>query len=200
MFNLGHNPRTILVTSGRPLEGKTTTAISLAITIAQTGATVALVDCDLRRPQLHTHFGLRRTKGVSEYVYHRASIEDVLQPYASQPSLSIIASGSAPSNPADCLHSSATRELIDSLRERFDYVIIDSPPTMGFADSTILSTTVDAVLLVIHAKRNSRFVVRRMADRLSAAGATICGVVLNNVKPEEYDYYYSRYYYEDNAA
>ena len=200
MFNLGHNPRTILVTSGRPLEGKTTTAISLAITIAQTGATVVLVDCDLRRPQLHNHLGLRRTKGVSEYVYHRASIDDVLQSYPSQPSLSIVASGSAPSNPADCLQSSATGDLIDSLRERFDYVIIDSPPAMGFADATILSTTVDAVLIVIHVKRNSRFVVRKMADRLSAAGATICGVVLNNVKPEEYDYYYSRYYYEDSAA
>jgi receptor protein-tyrosine kinase len=199
IFNLGLNPHTILITSGRPLEGKTTTAISLAITIAQTGATVALVDCDLRRPQLHNHLGLNNTKGFSEYVYDGASIDDVLQSYPSQPSLSIVVSGKAPSNPADCLQSNAARELIDSLRERFEYVIVDSPPAMGFADATILSTIVDAVLIVIHVKRNSRFVIRKTNDRLSAAGATVCGVVLNNIIQEEH-VYYSRYYQRENAA
>lgn len=200
LFNSsGRMPKSILVTSGRPLEGKTTTAINMAITFAQTGADVLLIDCDLRRPRVHLHFDLPNTEGFTDYVFGETDLEGLLHPYKEQPNLKLMMAGSLPPNPADFLGSNETRRLIEALKETFTYVIIDSPPASSFADAAILSTLVDGVVIVVHGQRSSRVVVRKVKERLLEVGARIYGVVLNCVDLEG-DEYYSGYYYTNYYA
>ena len=133
LFNRGIAPKSILVTSGRPLEGKTTTAVSMAITFAQAGAEVLLIDCDLRRPRIHSYFGLPNSNGFTDYVNGQADFEAVVHSYAEHPNLKVMTGGLIPRNPADFLGSSETRQLIEALKARFEYIIVDSPPASAFA-------------------------------------------------------------------
>jgi capsular exopolysaccharide synthesis family protein len=190
-------PRTILVTSGSPLEGKTTTAVNVAITFAQSGADVLLIDCDLRRPRVHRHFDLENSKGVTTFLSGRQDINSLMVSHEGYPRLKIITAGPMPANPADFLGSSDMRVLLKVLSERFDHVIIDSPPMISFADTSIISTLVDEVVLVVHSKRSSRAMVKRAKERLEAVGASVCGVVLNHAVAATDDYYYNHYETDD---
>jgi capsular exopolysaccharide synthesis family protein len=189
----GTMPRKILVTSGSPFEGKTTTAINTAVTFAQNGADVLLIDCDLRRPQVHNHFDLSNEEGVTSYLSGVRELESLIQTSAVSPNLKLLTAGPSTANPADFLGSPGMRNLISTAAERFDYVIIDSSPASSFADASIISTLVDGVVLVVHSQRSSRVIVRRVKDRLQAVGASIYGVVLNQVDVRS-DEYYSTYY------
>ncbi|HMH44583.1 MAG TPA: polysaccharide biosynthesis tyrosine autokinase [Pyrinomonadaceae bacterium] len=196
LSSAGTAPRTILVTSSQPSEGKTTTAINTAFTLAQTGAAVLIVDCDLRRPRLHAHFNISNARGLTNCLSGEASeIDSVIQSYAPLPNLKLLPSGPMPPNPAELLGSEEMRNLLISLREKFTHVIVDSPPAISFTDASILSTFVDGVILVVHGGRSSRAVVRRAKQQLLDIGAHIFGVVLNNVKIDKtQDYYYGGYY------
>ena len=196
LSSAGTAPRTILVTSSQPSEGKTTTAINTAFILAQTGAEVLIIDCDLRRPRLHAHFNISNARGLTNCLSGEASeIESVIQSYAALPNLKLLPSGPMPPNPAELLGSEEMRNLLLSLREKFTHVIVDSPPAISFTDASILSTFVDGVILVVHGGRSSRAVVRRAKQQLLDIGANIFGVVLNNVKIEKtQDYYYGGYY------
>ncbi|MEJ7708840.1 MAG: polysaccharide biosynthesis tyrosine autokinase [Pyrinomonadaceae bacterium] len=181
-------------TSSQPSEGKTTTAVNTAVMLAQTGASVLLVDCDLRRPRLHFHFNLLNKRGVSNFLSGDADIDSMFQPYEALPNLKVLVSGPVPPNPAELLGSDEMRRLMLQLNERFTHVVIDSPPAISFTDASILSTMVDGVVLVVHGGRSSRAVVRRAKQRLLDVGANIYGVVLNNVKADASEYYYGGYY------
>jgi succinoglycan biosynthesis transport protein ExoP len=194
LSSAGQPPRTILVTSSQPSEGKTTTAINTAFMLAQTGAEVLIIDCDLRRPRLHAQFEVPNSKGLTTWLSGEKDIDNLLQTYAKTPNLKILTSGPVPPNPAELLGSEEMRRLLSLLGERFSHIIIDSPPAISFTDASILSTMVDGVMLVVHAGRSSRAVVRRAKQQLLDVGAHIFGVVLNNVKFESQDYYYSGYY------
>ena len=187
------SPRTILVTSGSPFEGKTTTAINTAITFAQSGARVLLIDCDLRRPQVHSHFNLPNFEGLINYLSGEIDLEALILTHQAYPNLKLITAGPTTSNPADLLGSPEMRVLIEGLAENFDHIIIDSSPASSFADASIISTLVDGVVLVVHSQRSSGRVVRRVKERLQAMGADIYGVVLNHVDLAT-DEYYSGYY------
>ena len=187
-------PKTILVTSSQPSEGKTTTAINTAFMLAQTGAEVLIIDCDLRRPRLHTQFEVANSKGLTTWLSGEKDLDNLLQSYPKTPNLKILTSGPVPPNPAELLGSEEMRRLLSLLSERFAHIIIDSPPAISFTDASILSTMVDGVMLVVHGGRSSRAVVRRAKQQLLDVGAHIFGVVLNNVKVESQDYYYSGYY------
>jgi len=198
----GQPPKTILVTSSQPSEGKTTTAVNIATMLAQTGAEVLLIDCDLRRPRIHAHFGVSNARGVTNYLSGDTEIAGLVQTYDKLPNLKIIPSGPVPPNAAELLGSDEMRKFLYALSEEFTHVVIDSPPAISFTDASILSTMVDGVMLVVHGGRSSRAVVRRAKQQLQDVGAHLFGIVLNNVKLEGsnlYDYgaYYTAGYYED---
>jgi succinoglycan biosynthesis transport protein ExoP len=165
--------------------------------LAQTGAEVVIIDCDLRRPRLHAHFGISNARGVTNYLSGESNIDDLLQSYDKLPNLKLLPSGPVPPNPAELLGSDEMRKLLAHLGERgrFAHIVIDSPPAISFTDASILSTLVDGVMLVVHGGRSSRAVVRRAKQQLMDVGAHIFGVVLNNVKLESQDYYYYAGYY-----
>ncbi|MCO6509203.1 MAG: polysaccharide biosynthesis tyrosine autokinase [Aridibacter famidurans] len=203
----GKPPETILVTSSQPSEGKTTTAINTAITLAQSGADVVIIDCDLRRPRLHSLFDLENTHGLTNYLSGEKNTENLLKPFPDLPNLKVITSGPIPPNPAELLSSNEMKHLLQFLKGRFQHVVIDSPPAISFTDAAIIATLVDGVVLVAMAGKSSIHLMRRFKHRLLNMGARVYGVVLNGIKPNsvEYSYYgygydYSRYYREDETT
>ncbi len=199
LSSAGQPPRSVLVTSSQPSEGKTTTAVNTAMMLAQTGVEVLLLDCDLRRPRIHSHFGLSNSRGLTNYLAGEASLDELMSPADKMPNLKIMPSGHVPPNPAELLGSDEMRRLLQDLSTRFVHIIIDSPPAISFTDAAILSTLVDGVMLVVHGGRSSRNIVRRARQQLLDVGAHIYGIVLNNVKLESSDYnyyvgYYANYY------
>ena len=192
----GQPPKRILITSGQPGEGKTTTVINTAISLAQLGAKVLVIDCDLRRPTTHKVLGVDHLQGLSTYLSRDIDIDEVIQKLQIA-NLSLLPCGPIPPNPAELIASDRMKALLDLLSERYDHILIDSPPLINVTDPVILSTMVDGVILVVHGGKSTRDVVRRARQELSSVGAKIFGVVLNNVdlKREGYDnYYYYRYY------
>jgi capsular exopolysaccharide synthesis family protein len=193
----GHAPKSLLVTSSAPAEGKTTTAVNTALSLAQTGANVLVIDADMRRPRLHTIFELSNTRGLSTVLSNDMSEAEVLSLIYQHEGtgLNILTSGAIPPNPAELLGSEQMRRLIRALEGTFTHVIIDTPPVGSFTDGVLASTLVDGVLLVVHSGKTSRGVVRRTRQLLQDVGAKVFGVILNNVNLREHDYYYYRGYY-----
>jgi capsular exopolysaccharide synthesis family protein len=198
----GKPPQTILVTSSQPAEGKTTTAINTAITLAQSGADVVVIDCDLRRPRLHTHFDMPNSSGLTNYLSGEKNPDLLMKPYPGLPKLKVITSGPIPPNPAELLSSNEMKNLLQFLKGNFKHVIIDSPPAISFTDAAILATLVDGVVLVAMAGKSSIHLIRRFKQRLANIGARIYGVVLNGIKSDsvEYGYYGYGYTYNYYAA
>jgi succinoglycan biosynthesis transport protein ExoP len=190
--------RTLLITSGLPGEGKTTTAANLAFSLAKTGVNVLLIDGDLRRPQLHTLFQLDNRRGLSTVLSSGAHAPEVLGLIKQhQPSgLHVFTSGPPTASAAELLGSAQMRQLLVFLQTIFTYIIIDSPPVASFTDGVVLSSMTDGVLFVVRYGKTSRAVSRRSRQVLHEAGARIIGVVLNNVNPRAGDdHYYDQYYY-----
>lgn len=192
----GKPPQSILVTSSQPSEGKTTTAINTAVTLAQSDADVIIVDCDLRRPRLHSYFDLENTQGLTNYLSGERNTENLIKTCKDLKRLKVITSGPIPPNPAELLSSNEMKNLLQFLRGRYKHIIIDSPPAISFTDAAILSTQVDGVVLVAMAGKSSIHLMRRFKQRLGNLGARIYGVVLNGIKSGsiEYEYYGSGYY------
>jgi succinoglycan biosynthesis transport protein ExoP len=198
----GKPPQSILVTSSQPSEGKTTTAVNTAITLAQSDADVVIIDCDLRRPRLHNYFDLENTKGLTNYLSGERNTDNLIKQCRDLPRLKVITSGPIPPNPTELLSSNEMRNLLQFLRGRYKHVVIDSPPAISFTDAAILSTQVDGVILVAMANKSSIHLMRRFKQRLGTIGARIYGVVLNGIKSGsmEYDYYGTGYYDYYKAA
>jgi capsular exopolysaccharide synthesis family protein len=192
----GKPPQTILVTSSQPAEGKTTTAINTAITLAQADADVVVIDCDLRRPRVHNYFGMDNSQGLTNYLSGERDTDNLIKTYSDLPRLKVITSGPIPPNPAELLSSNEMKNLLQFLSGRYRHVIIDSPPAISFTDAAILSTLVDGVVLVAMANKSSIHLMRRFKQRLGGIGARIYGVVLNGIRSGsvEYEYYGAGYY------
>lgn len=190
-------PKTMLVTSAHPGEGKSTTAINTAISLAQLGASVLLIDCDLRKPTAHKIFGLSNTLGVSTYLSSKADLTSLVQK-TDVPNLWLLPSGAIPPNPAELVSSLKMRKMLQALAGIYDHIIVDSPPTMHVTDPVILSTMVDGTIIVVHGGKSTRDSVKRVRTEIANVGSRIFGVVLNNVdiRKDGYDYYYYRYYSE----
>jgi capsular exopolysaccharide synthesis family protein len=194
----GRAPRSLLVTSSLPSEGKTTTAVNTAISLAQTGANVVLVDADMRRPRLRSIFGLSDRAGLSSILSREITEAEMLAMVSKDEvtGLSVLTSGPVPPNPAELLGSDQMRRLMSVLQTEFTHIVVDSPPISSFTDGVLISSMVDGVLLVVHGGKSSRHVVRRSRQLLQDVGAKIFGVVLNKVNPhsQDYYYYYKHYY------
>ncbi len=198
----GHAPKSLLITSSLPSEGKTTTATNTAISLAQTGAKVLIIDADMRRPRLHQVFNITNGEGLSTLLSSELS-EDLIPKVVKQDAgskLFLLTSGPIPPNPAELIGSEQMSVLLRMLSKQFTHVVIDSPPIASFTDGVLIASMVDGVILVVHAGKSSRQVVRRSRQLLNDIGAKIFGVVLNNVNLRSSDnsYYYQSYYHRDN--
>ena len=193
----GRAPRSLLVTSSLPGEGKTTTAVNTAISLAQTGASVVIIDADMRRPRLRSIFALSDRAGLSSILSSDLSEADILELVEKDKvtGLHLLTSGPIPPNPAELLGSDQMRRLIATLQSNFNHVVVDSPPVSSFTDGVLISSMVDGVLLVVHGGKSSRHIVRRSRQLLQDVGAKIFGVVLNNISLQSHDYYYYQRYY-----
>lgn len=196
LFSLAdQEPKTLQVTSAGPGEGKTLTAINLAVTMAQNGSRTVIIDCDLRRPMVHKTMGLHRQRGVSNILANpKEEIESLVQE-TGIPNLWVVPSGPIPPNPSELLGGKRMQELLDRLGPMFDKIIVDTPPVTAVTDATLIASKVEGVVMVVRAFSTSRDVVRTGLDALRKINAKILGVVLNGVKLEKEGYYYYQYYY-----
>src|SRR5271157_4554545 len=208
LSNLGAPPKVIMVTSARPQEGKTTTSINAAIVLAQKGVRVLLVDADLRRPSVHKTLGMGPRSGLSNVLTGSATVQQTITTSPILPNLFIMPSGTPPPNPAELLASSNMRDLIAELRQQFDHIVIDTPPTLSVTDAVVLSPRADATILVIRSGQTTKQALRRARDILMQVNAHVAGVLLNAVdltSPDYYYYYeyqgkYGQYYQEEYPA
>ncbi len=187
-------PKMLLITSALPSEGKTSTAINLGATLASLGSRVVVVDCDMRRPSCHRAAGVPNRPGFVQCLAGRVELRDALLPVPGVNNLFAIPCGPIPPNPAELLSSPFAAELLHRLRTEFDYVLVDSPPVMNVADSRILATITDAVVLVVRAHATPFDAARRARSLLYGAGARILGVALNDLDLRKDGYAYSSYY------
>jgi len=194
----GRAPKTLLVTSSVPAEGKTTTAVNTATVLAQTGAKVLIIDADMRRPRLHQVFGLPNEGCLSAILSSEIEEADILSRINQykDSNIYLLSSGAIPPNPAELLGSSQMRRLLDIVSKTFTHIVIDSPPIASFTDGVLIASLVDGVILVVHGGKTSRQVVRRSRQTLNDIGAKIIGVVLNRAELTTHDYYNYRYKYE----
>ena len=187
-------PKMILITSALPGEGKTTITVNLGVTLASLGSKVLILDCDMRRPACHRSTGVENKPGFVQCLTGHVELAEAVLAVPGVANLSVIPCGPIPPNPAEVLSSPLAGELLRRLRTEFEYVLVDSPPLLSVADSRILSTLTDAVVLVARAYETPYNVVRRARSLLYGAGARILGVALNDVDLRRDGYAYNYYY------
>lgn len=196
--------RKICITSGMPGEGKSITSLNVAISFAESGQRVLLIDADLRRPTLARLLIENGTPGLSNLLAGMCKPEDAIHPER-YPNLDIIFSGMVPPNPSELLGSSRMEKLLDSLAPRYDYIFIDTPPVNVVTDACVISAKLDGTLIVARRNRSDRDTVSRCVNQMKIAGGKILGFVLNGADLEgrsKYSkhgynaYRYDRYYYE----
>jgi capsular exopolysaccharide synthesis family protein len=202
LSNSGGPLRTVLITASMPSEGKTTTAINTALSLARVGVKVLLIDADSRNPSVHGALGFDNDEGLSTILSSaKHEAEALLYTMIKRHDTSglfVLTSGPPDPNFTELLGSERMRRLMATIRANFNYVIIDSPPLVQFADGALIAQMVDGVLLVVNSGKTSREAVRLSRQMLQDVGASIVGVVLNNVKVHPYDYsYYEQYYSPD---
>ncbi|MFT4108325.1 polysaccharide biosynthesis tyrosine autokinase [Propionicimonas sp.] len=187
------NASSILITSSVPNEGKSLTAVNLALSLVETGEKVVLVDADMRKPRLSRYLDLASEVGLSNLLAGQAELDQVIQPWGEQ-GLACIASGSVPPNPAELLGSKRMSDLIQELKGRFDRIVIDAPPILPVADAIVVSREVDGVVVVVRAHKTPRNEVSHAAASLTTVGATVVGAVLNMRKVSRFDREYGSNY------
>ncbi len=196
--DVANQPRSIVITSSLPGEGKTTTAANLALTLAAGGSRVCVVEGDLRRPRLLEYFGFEGAVGLTDLLIGRGDLDDVLQQFGSS-SMWILGSGEIPPNPSELLGSSMMSDVLRSLESRFDYVLVDAPPLLPVTDAAVLSTLVGGALVVIGAGVVTKDQVRRAFEALDAVQGNTLGVVLNRLPRDEVGGYGYAYDYSSES-
>jgi len=193
----GHPPQVILVSSALPREGKTTAASNLAVTLAQLGDKTLILDADLRKPGVTRLLSLESDKhtGLSSYLAGVSTLDLVIIPHPAIPNLAAIPTGPLPPNPADLLSSHKLAEAVAELRNKYKFIVIDSPPIMAATDAVVLSVQADGVLLVVRSGETPKEAFTRTRELLNSVKCHLLGVVLNAVNPSAPDYYYSYRYY-----
>ena len=188
--------KTVVVTSASPGEGKTTTAANLAVTFAQQGMQVLLVDCDLRRSRLHKMFQVPRDPGLTELILDHEVVAQVVRPTPVD-GLSVLTSGTLPPNPSELLGGARMESVLQMLQERYDMIVLDSPPLLAASDASVLGTKTDGVLLVVRAGQTERGAAQQAIQQLANVGARVIGAVLNDpdAKVPQYGGYYQYSYY-----
>ena len=192
--------KTILVSSPGPGEGKSTSVTNLAITIAQMGSKTLLIDADLRRPVIHSLFGIKRENGLSNYLAGKSTLDEIIKTSQVE-NLSLITTGILPPNPSESLGSQRMKELINILSEKYDYMFFDSPPIIAVTDALVLAPWIDGIILVLRSEMTDKDAALRAYELLKKVNAKMIGSLLNDVSSSYmygsgyYSYYYYYYYY-----
>ncbi|MEB2265700.1 CpsD/CapB family tyrosine-protein kinase [Priestia megaterium] len=192
--NVDQDIKTILLTSSGAEEGKSTTSANLATVYAQQGLNVLLIDADLRKPTGHYTFRLENHIGLTNVLTRQSTLAQAVQE-SEIPHLSVLTSGPIPPNPSELLASAQMAELLKEMKEKFDMIIFDTPPILAVADAQILANQVDGTILVVSSGKTEKDAALKSKELLSNAQGKLLGVVLNNRKVEEGNYYY---YYGTN--
>jgi receptor protein-tyrosine kinase len=195
-------PRTIMVSSALPGEGKTTLAVNLAVALAEAGRQVVLVEADLRRPRVTRYLGLVGGVGLTNILSGSATLDEVVQPYGDH--FTVIGAGPTPPNPGELLASDLMSSFLDELKEKNDVVLLDAPPVLPVADASSLAVIVDGTVLSVRYGATTRDQVQQAAVTLQRVGGRTLGVVLNLVPPRSpiasaYGYEYTAAYKPETA-
>ncbi|MGH9438085.1 MAG: GumC family protein [Terriglobia bacterium] len=196
-------PQAILITSTQPLEGKTSTSLNLALSLAQRNTRTLIIDADLRKQGVCMALGVKSSLGLSGVLTGAHRWEDAVYHVDGLSGLSVLPAGPRPPNPAELLSSPAMESLLVELRSRFDHLVLDSPPLLPVTDATVLSALVDGVVLVVECRVTDRGALARAHRMLENAGARVLGTVLNRIEPNHDGYYrsaYRAYYGSRNKA
>lgn len=188
-----HELRSILVTSSVPGDGKSTTVANLAVVFAQQGKKVLLIDGDLRKPTVHYTFQIPNTIGLTNVLTKQVPLSEAIRETTIN-NLYVLTSGPIPPNPAEMLGSSSMKELMSEVHALFDLVLFDSPPILSVTDAQVLANLCDGSILVVKSQQTDKEAAMKAKDLLNAANAQLLGVVLNDIKEGNgnYYYYYSR--------
>jgi len=198
--------KSIIVSSPQPGEGKSTSTANLAIAFAQLKKRTLLVDADLRKPVQHNVFDVPREPGLADYLLKNHEKIDPIIHSTKVDNLSILSAGGLPPNPSELLGSSRMSELVDHLEQKWDIILFDSPPIVAVTDSSMISSEIDALVMVVKAGQTDRSAVDRALDTISNVKAPLIGAILNGVNQEtlsgKYSYYYSyyNYYYNEHES
>ncbi len=193
------NPRSFVITSSLPSEGKTTVSSNLAVTLAETGAKVALVDADLRKPRLAEYLGIEGAVGLTDLLIGKATFENALQRWGRR-QLFVLPAGQIPPNPSELLGSKAMDQVLHTLSEHFDYVLVDAPPTLLVTDAAVVSKATGGILLVTAAGKTKRQELSGTMDTLHTAKANVLGIILTMLPTKGPDAYrYGTYNYQQYA-
>ena len=187
-------PGVILVSSSGPREGKTITTTNLAVTMAQSGSKVIILDCDMRRPKIHKLLDVPRDIGISNILVGGCEVKEAVV-HTRIPNLDIIPCGPIPPNPSEILGAKRMSTLLDTLRKTYTRILIDSPPVTAVTDAVVLAKLVDGVVLVLRTGETPREIIQNGVGQLQAVNAHILGTVLNGVDMSKDSYYYQYYYY-----
>jgi len=200
LLSSADNPvKTVAVTSAMPGEGKTVSAANLAVTLAQSGKTVLVVDADLRRPRQHRIFGVKNTFGLTTYLTDSVPVKDVIKS-TDIPNLFLVNAGPVPPNPAELLGSDKMSRFIKMMSEEADFVIFDLPPMLEISDALVLGAKVDGMVLVVHGDKTSREALKKARERLDLLKVRTLGVIINNVTVPSHGAYYKDYYHRYHSA
>lgn len=191
-FTLVHSTgcKKIIVTSSLSKEGKSTVCINLAKIIAQTNASILVIDCDLRKPRLHKFLKSKCIPGLSNYLIGSNKLEDIIHK-TGEPNLSIIYSGTIPPNPAEILGGNEFKNCIEELSKRYDYIFMDCPPLLEVSDAMEVSKVADGAVLISRQYFTTHVYLNQSIQKLNFANVKILGLILNDVMKKKSKYYYS---------
>lgn len=187
--------KTIVITSTQPGEGKSTVISNLALTMAQSGKKVLLIDCDLRKPTIHKKLGVSNQAGLTTILSKEKGLDEVIIASDIQ-NFNILTSGPIPPNPAELLGSKKMRSFIAELKESFDMILIDAPPVLAVTDAQVLSTLTDGVIFVAGYGQAEKNAVVRAKELINKVGGKILGVVINKIPANSTNHYYYNYEYK----
>lgn len=185
--------KTVIVTSSSPGEGKTTVISNLAVTLAQSGKKVLIMDCDLRKPSIHKRFGLSNAEGLTNILVQNKKVEECLK-VTEQQNLFVVTSGPIPPNPSELLGSRRMKKILQEFEEIFDFVLLDTPPVLAVTDGQVLATLAHGVIFVTAYGKTEKNALIKSKDLLDKVSAKILGFVLNKIPKNEENNYYSKYY------
>ena len=186
--------KTIVVTSSAPEEGKSTISGNLAFSLSQSGDSVVLIDCDLRKPTLHKKFGVLREKGLTDVLVGECELKDAIKQVSNH--LYIITAGTIPPNPAEVVGSNSMEDLLKELSFKFDSIILDTPPVLPVADALLLAAKADATIIVVRSRKTKERMIKQTYEELMKVNANVIGSILNDSEQKINSSYY-KYYGEE---